>query len=82
MRADALVVRFRRLEVLRGVDLSVRPGAHLAVTGRSGSGKSTLLLALAGLLRTQRWRGDLARPWRRTPRPVADRSGSSSRRPR
>jgi ABC-type lipoprotein export system ATPase subunit len=48
--ADSLVMSYRRLAVLRGVRLSVRPGAHLAVTGRSGSGKSTLLLALAGLL--------------------------------
>ena len=50
VRASSLVVRYRRLEVLRGVDLTVWPGAHLALTGRSGSGKSTLLLALAGLL--------------------------------
>jgi putative ABC transport system ATP-binding protein len=50
VRASSLVVRYRQLEVLRGVDLTVWPGAHVAVTGRSGSGKSTLLLALAGLL--------------------------------
>ena len=50
VRASSLVVRYRRLEVLRGVDLTVRPGAQLALTGRSGSGKSTLLLVLAGLL--------------------------------
>jgi putative ABC transport system ATP-binding protein len=50
VRTSSLVVRYRQLEVLRGVDLTVWPGAHLAVTGRSGSGKSTLLLALAGLL--------------------------------
>jgi ABC-type lipoprotein export system ATPase subunit len=50
VRASSLAVRYKQLEVLRGVDLTVWPGAHLAVTGRSGSGKSTLLLALAGLL--------------------------------
>jgi putative ABC transport system ATP-binding protein len=50
VQAASLVVRYRRLEILRGIDLTVRSGAHLAVTGRSGSGKSTLLLALAGLL--------------------------------
>jgi putative ABC transport system ATP-binding protein len=39
------------LRVLTGVDLIVRPGETLAVTGPSGSGKSTLLAILAGLER-------------------------------
>jgi lipoprotein-releasing system ATP-binding protein len=38
-----------RLPVLRGVDLALRRGESLAVTGPSGSGKSTLLY-LIGLL--------------------------------
>jgi ATP-binding cassette subfamily C protein LapB len=35
--------------VLRGVQLEIRPGETIAVTGASGSGKTTLLRLLAGL---------------------------------
>ncbi|MFE7171976.1 ABC transporter ATP-binding protein [Streptomyces sp. NPDC057616] len=51
-RFDVTAVRYaydRGGEVLRGVDLTVRPGERLAVVGPSGAGKTTLSRLLAGV---------------------------------
>jgi lipoprotein-releasing system ATP-binding protein len=53
LEANAIARSFRQgpidLEVLRGVDLEVRPGERIAIIGASGSGKTTLLQILGGL---------------------------------
>ncbi|WP_051988047.1 dipeptide/oligopeptide/nickel ABC transporter permease/ATP-binding protein [Bosea sp. UNC402CLCol] len=41
------------LDVVRGVDLAIRPGRTLALVGESGSGKSTLLRAIGTLANPQ-----------------------------
>lgn len=37
------------VDILRGVDLDVKPGEALGIVGPSGSGKTTLLMVIAGL---------------------------------
>ncbi len=41
----------RRKEILRGLDLEIRPGENLAIVGFNGAGKSTLIKLLAGAYR-------------------------------
>jgi len=43
LRIENLHKSFGHLEVLRGIDMEVRPGEVVVIFGRSGSGKSTLL---------------------------------------
>lgn len=43
----------RKVEVLRGINLDVRPGEALFLCGVSGAGKTTLLYTLAGLERPE-----------------------------
>jgi putative ABC transport system ATP-binding protein len=41
--------RAGNVDILRGVDLEVKPGEALGIVGPSGSGKTTLLMVIAGL---------------------------------
>lgn len=42
--------RFGRLEVLKGVHLTIDSGEIVGITGENGSGKTTLLRIIVGLL--------------------------------
>ncbi|WP_290546438.1 ABC transporter ATP-binding protein [Aestuariivirga sp.] len=50
--------RAGNVDILRGVDLDVRPGEALGIVGPSGSGKTTLLMVIAGLEKASK--GDVA----------------------
>ncbi len=45
---------FGDLDVLKGVDLTVKKGENVAILGKSGTGKSVLIKILVGLLKPDR----------------------------
>ena len=45
-----LWVRFGQVDAVRGISLSVAPGAATALLGRNGAGKSTTMRVLAGVI--------------------------------
>lgn len=46
-----LTKRFGALQVLRGIDLAIRPGRVTALVGPNGAGKTTLIKCILGLTR-------------------------------
>lgn len=48
VKIENLHLRFGNSEVLRGINLDIKPGEFFAFLGPSGSGKTTLLRAIAG----------------------------------
>ncbi len=49
VQAESVTRSFNDIEILHGIDLTLRSGEIVALVGRSGSGKSTLLRIIAGL---------------------------------
>jgi len=67
LQAERLAARRGYAMLFTGVDLAVRAGQALVVSGPNGSGKTTLLRMLAGLTAPAegeiRWRGGVVRPF-------------------
>lgn len=51
VHVEGLAIRRGERLLFEGLDLSVRAGEAVALTGRNGAGKTSLLRAIAGLLR-------------------------------
>jgi branched-chain amino acid transport system ATP-binding protein len=52
LRVSDLRARYAEIEAVHGIDLSVEPGAIVALLGANGAGKSTTLRAITGAVRT------------------------------
>ncbi len=50
LTAQGLIKQYDHRSVLKGVSLTVEPGAVLGLIGRNGAGKSTLIRAMLGLI--------------------------------
>ena len=82
IRAERLLVRYRRATACEGIDFSVSPGEIFVLLGRAKSGRTTILRAAAGEIRPTEgaltvlgldaWKG--RRRLRRKIRPVEDAS--------
>ncbi|MFI0963759.1 ABC transporter ATP-binding protein [Streptomyces sp. NPDC021080] len=81
---ESLAVRRGRVEALRRVGLTARPGETVALMGRNGAGKSTLLAALVGLVEPTAGsvRVGGAPPHRTAPRDLVRRVGLVPQEPR
>jgi branched-chain amino acid transport system ATP-binding protein len=53
LEARGLVAGYGASQVLRGIDVAVRPGETIGLMGRNGMGKTTLIRTLLGLLPVQ-----------------------------
>jgi branched-chain amino acid transport system ATP-binding protein len=56
LAVEKLQAFYGPIQVLRGIDLALRPGETLALMGRNGMGKTTLLRSLIGLVADRRGR--------------------------
>jgi zinc transport system ATP-binding protein len=50
IRIDNVVVEYDHKVILPGVDLSIKKGDFIAITGPNGGGKTSLLRAILGLI--------------------------------
>src|SRR3954468_12531875 len=50
LRLDGVSTGYGDVEILRDIQMTLRPGARLGLLGRNGAGKSTMMKLLAGVL--------------------------------